>query len=402
MNTALLVAASLAVALVLLRLKVSNGPAMSVGALFMALTSKMGLSGIIKAAWAALSSSQTLTILGAMLLVVMLEDLMSRFGLTDRLMSSLGKLIPDKRVHMVILPAFMGLLPSAGGALLSCPMVEKASDGIGLAAEKKAFCNFWFRHVMEFIAPVYTALIMLSQLSGRSMGSILRALAPICAIVLVSALPVAFYKTKRMPRPVEASRHGRRRALVDAAISLSPLVVVLVLVIAFGLSPIVALIPVILALAAIYKPGAKDLKLMSVKVFNPSVIAMVLGIMFYKEVLTASGGIAALGQSFLDFGMPKLAMIVALPFATGFLTGMSSATIALTLPILMTMYGPDAMTPQVAALAYTSCNIGMNLTPTHLCLVLTADYFKVDMIKLIGMMLFPAAVTIAAAILILY
>lgn len=402
MNTALLVAASLAVALVLLRLKVANGPAMATGALFMAITSGMSLAGILKAAWAALTSSQTLTILGTMLLVVVLEDLMSRFGLTDRLMHSLSKLIPDKRVHMVILPAFMGLLPSAGGALLSCPMVEKASDGIGLSAEKKAFSNFWFRHVMEFIAPVYTALIMLSQLSGRSMGSILRVLAPICVIVLVSALPVAFFRTKRMPKPVEPSPSGRRRALMDAAVSLLPLVIVLLLVIAFGLSPIIALIPVILALFAIYRPGVSDLRKMSVKVFNPSVIAMVLGIMFYKEVLTASGGIAALGQSFLDFGMPKLAMIVALPFATGFLTGMSSATIALTLPILMTMYGPEAITPQVAALAYTSCNIGMNLTPTHLCLVLTADYFKVDMVKLIGMMLFPAAVSITAAILILY
>lgn len=402
MNTALLVAASLAVALVLLRLKVANGPAMATGALFMAITSGMSLAGILKAAWAALTSSQTLTILGTMLLVVVLEDLMSRFGLTDRLMHSLSKLIPDKRVHMVILPAFMGLLPSAGGALLSCPMVEKASDGIGLSAEKKAFSNFWFRHVMEFIAPVYTALIMLSQLSGRSMGSILRVLAPICVIVLVSALPVAFFRTKRMPKPVEPSPSGRRRALMDAAVSLLPLVIVLLLVIAFGLSPIIALIPVILALFAIYRPGVSDLRKMSVKVFNPSVIAMVLGIMFYKEVLTASGGIAALGQAFLDFGMPKLAMIVALPFATGFLTGMSSATIALTLPILMTMYGPEAITPQVAALAYTSCNIGMNLTPTHLCLVLTADYFKVDMVKLIGMMLFPAAVSITAAILILY
>ncbi len=402
MNTALLVAASLAVALVLLRLKVANGPAMAIGALFMALTSGMDLSGMLKAAWAAVTSSQTLTILGAMLLVVTLEDIMSRFGLTDRLMASLGKLIPDKRVHMVILPAFMGLLPSAGGALLSCPMVEKASDGIGLPADKKAFCNFWFRHVMEFIAPVYTALIMLSQLSGRSMGSILRALAPICVVVLVSALPVAFYRTKRMPRPIETNPGGRRRALLDVAVSLSPLAAVLVLVIGFGLSPIVALIPVIFILSAIYRPGAKDLKQMSVKVFNPSVITMVLGIMFYKEVLTASGGITALGQSFLDFGMPKLAMIVALPFATGFLTGMSSATIALTLPILLAMYGADAITPQVAALAYTSCCIGMNLTPTHLCLVLTANYFKVDMIKLIGMMLFPAAATIAAAVLILY
>ncbi len=402
MNTAILVAISLAVALVLIRLKVQNGLAMSIGALVMVITTGMGLTKLFQTAWVTLKSEQTLTIVGVMILVMMLEEMMSRFGLIDKLISSLSRLLPDKRIHMIILPAFMGLLPSAGGALLSCPMVEKASDGMEISAYKKAFSNFWFRHVMEFIAPVYTAIIMLSQLSMQPMGVILRTLLPVAAIATLVALPVAFAGTKKMPKNAADMEGTKRHAMKDLLTSISPLALILVMVIVFGLNPFFAIIPVILALAVIFRPKAADYKAILKKGFNLNIMFMVLGIMFYKEVLTASGGIDSLARTFTDMGLPQLAMVLALPFAIGFLTGMASPTIALSLPVLISMYGLSGITPQIAALTYVGCNFGMKLTPTHLCLVLTADYFKVDMIKLIGMMILPAALTILASALLLY
>lgn len=402
MNTALLVAISLAAGLVLIWFKVHNGIAMSIGALIMAFTSGMGLPKLASTAWATLISEQTLTIIGVMVLVVSLEDMMSRFGLTDRLISSLDRLLPDRRIHMMILPAFMGLLPSAGGALLSCPMVEKASEGMGISPYKKAFANFWFRHVMEFIAPVYTGLIMLSQLSMLPLGSILRALLPVGIIATAVAVPVAFYGTKRALKQASRAIGTRRSALKDLAASLSPLVTILVLVIAFGLNPFFALIPVLIAMAAAYRPGKATVRAILAKAFNPSMLFMVVGVMFYKEVLTASGGIDSLGRAFTELGLPKLAMIIALPFSIGFLTGMSSPSVVLSIPILVNMYGPSFITPQVAALVYMGCNFGMKLTPTHLCLVLTCNYFKVNMMKLIAMMVIPVALTILASALILY
>mgnify|MGYP000939917422 CR=1 FL=1 len=379
---------------------------MSAGALVVTIASGMDLAGIARTAWDTLRSLQTISILGTMLLVMALESLMTRYGLIDRLIASLGKLIPDRRAHMMILPAFMGLLPSAGGALLSCPMVDKASDGSGMSPEQKAFTNFWFRHIMEFIAPVYTALIILTQLTELPMASVLRPLLPMAAIATLAGLPVSFARARKAKpaaraKAADEKAAGFRGALKDLALSFAPIVVVLVLVIAFGLSPMVALLPVILALVVIFRPTAKDFKEMAVKVLNPGIITMVLGIMFYKEALSASGGISALADAFTRLGLPMRAMIVALPFSVGLLTGMSSVTMALALPILISMYGLGAMTPHVAALAYVGCNMGMNLTPTHLCLVLTVGYFKVDLIKVIGMIFIPAMVTLAAALLIL-
>ncbi|HOA15774.1 MAG TPA: DUF401 family protein [Bacillota bacterium] len=401
MNTAILVVISLAVVLALIRLKVPNGIAMAAGGIVVILASGMGLGGILRTVGTTLGSAQTQSVLATMLLVIVLEQLMTNFGLTDRLVASLGRLIPDKRVHMVLLPAFMGLLPSAGGALLSCPMVDRASDGSEASPEKKAFANFWFRHIMEFIAPVYTAIIILAQITKLPMASLLRAMLPMALVATAVGIPVAFRGTRK-PAPRPSDGDGKKRdALRGLVLSVLPLAAVLIMVITFGLSPIVALIPVILALIAIYRPKPPDYRKMAANVFNPAMIGMIIGLMFYKDALTGSGGIEALGSTFSGFGlsMPLLALL--LPFAVGFLTGMSSVTMALVMPILISMYGIEAITPQLAALSYTGCNMGMNLTPTHLCLVLTVDYFKVDLIKVIGLLLLPAMAVMAAALLIL-
>lgn len=400
MDKALLVAASLAVILILIRLKVQNGLAMAAGGVIVVLFSGMGPTGLVSTAWNTVKSTQTLNILGTMLMVMALEQIMSRYGLIDRIIGSLGRLIPDKRVHMVILPMFMGLLPSAGGALLSCPMVEKAADGTGAGPEKQAFANFWFRHMMEFIVPIYTALIILTQITGTSIALILRSLFPVAAVATAAGLPVAFMGSSKA-RPLEPLNGRRRDAVKGVALSLLPIVAVIVLVVGFGLNPTAAIVPSVIALLVVYRPKAGELKKMAANVLKPGVIFMVIGIMFYKEALTGSGGIEALASAFSGFGLPMQAMVMALPFAVGFLTGMSSVTVAITLPILFTMYGTGAINAQLAALAYASCVMGMNLTPTHLCLVLTVGYFKVDLVKVIGMIVMPAAATLAAAFLLL-
>jgi integral membrane protein (TIGR00529 family) len=230
----------------------------------------------------------------------------------------------------------------------------------------------------------------------------LRVMLPIALIATLAPVPMIFVGTKRVNAERTEGMESRRKAALSLFLSVLPIVVILILVIAFGFSPIGAIIPVLIALYAIFRPSMTYYKAALIKIFNPSTMLMILGIMFYKETLSASGGVNALGTTFAAFGLPRLAMVLALPFAVGFLTGLTSATVVLAIPILASMYGTAFITPQIAALAYTGAVIGINLTPTHLCLVLTVNYFKVDLVKIIGMMLLPAAITLLAAALILY
>ena len=75
------------------------------------------------------------------------------------------KLISDK-TSFGGMPAFLGFLPSLGGALFSAPMVENASRRYDMTPEQKTAINYWFRHIWEFANPIMPGLLLLHKLPG--------------------------------------------------------------------------------------------------------------------------------------------------------------------------------------------------------------------------------------------
>ena len=66
----------------------------------------------------------TLTLVFATLFIMLLSQLYKETGLINILSRSLGGLIRNSKVIVSLLPAVIGLMPVAGGALMSAPMVE--------------------------------------------------------------------------------------------------------------------------------------------------------------------------------------------------------------------------------------------------------------------------------------
>lgn len=64
------------------------------------------------------------------------------------LSEGLGRIVSNSKLVVSMLPAIIGLLPVAGGALMSAPLVEAETDRLGLKAEKKTYVNVWFRHTI--------------------------------------------------------------------------------------------------------------------------------------------------------------------------------------------------------------------------------------------------------------
>jgi len=91
-------------------------------------------------------------ILVAVLMIVFLSELMKRKGRIKTMVDSLRRLLGDPR-GCGAGPAIIGFLPIIGGAMISAPMVEEASDELGLSPEKKTFLNYWFRHLWEYTFP---------------------------------------------------------------------------------------------------------------------------------------------------------------------------------------------------------------------------------------------------------
>jgi len=101
--------------------------------------------------------------------------------------------------------------------------------------------------------------------------------------------------------------------------------------------------------------------------------------------------------------LPTLAILAALPFLVGFATGLSLPFVGIAFPLLVPFIAPDLEVNSYALLlAYTSGMVGLLLSPLHLCLILSAEYFKATLAKVYRYILPPLLAMEAIVILIYY
>jgi hypothetical protein len=81
------------------------------------------------------------------------------------------------------------------------------------------------------------------------------------------------------------------------------------------------------------------------------------------------------------------------------LTGVNQAYVAIAFPLLVPIVGTGAPDMVLLTFAFVSGFTGILLSPAHLCLALTAEYFKADMKDVYRILVLPAAAVFAAALL---
>ena len=125
---------------------------------------------------------------------------------------------------------------------------------------------------------------------------------------------------------------------------------------------------------------------------------LLVGAMLLKTVVGSSGMVRDLAEELADLRVPMALVIFLLPFAAGMLTGMAvafvTATFTLLAGVLATGAGPD---PAATVLAYASGYMGVMLSPVHICLVLTREYFGAKLGTVYLRLLPPAAVVLGVA-----
>ena len=127
---------SIIIFLIMLYRKSGLGISLTVTALFMSFLS-VGVSETTIVLIDTCIDPVTLTLVFASFFIMVLSILYKETGLVNTLTSSLGGFIKNSKLMVSLLPAVIGLLPVAGGALMSAPMVEAEADKLGLDETKK-------------------------------------------------------------------------------------------------------------------------------------------------------------------------------------------------------------------------------------------------------------------------
>ncbi len=120
-------------------------------------------------------------------------------------------------------------------------------------------------------------------------------------------------------------------------------------------------------------------------------IFLVFGILSFQTLLELSGAVGSIQALATEHNLPVDLIIFLVAFSSGLLTGMLAALIALSYSLLGAfLYQPEII-PANIIWAFTCGYVGMMVSPTHLCLTLTNQFFKSNLLQVVRNMLLPLA-----------
>jgi hypothetical protein len=394
LNPSLALIVSIAGILILLRLKAHPGIAVLFGSLVLSLL-VVPLGSIPNLMVGTLMDYQTLRLLVIIAAAMTLSSLMESRGLLTKLATVMESVGPKLAVHVI--PSVIGLVPMPAGALVSATTLRDMIKRMGLAPEEITFINYWFRHVWEFSWPVYQAVIIVSVVLSVRLSSVVITLFPMTILAILFG---ALLSHKILKKRVS---EGKRKASVSVASDLlkaSWPIFLLVLLILVGLDAVVAFPLALTLLALQQRVRWPELKKALKYGLDPKILFLLYAIMLYKATIEGSGSAYSLFSDMQSIGVPAFVILITLPFLIAMATGLSIAYAGIAFPLLVPFIASNiGMDGPALILAYTSGMVGLLLSPLHLCLILSAEYFKAELTKVYRYILPPVIVieTIALA-----
>ena len=335
-----------------------------------------------------LIDSQTLHLVFALLFILLLSEIMKEAGRMRTMIDSFAAVTKDLRAVVALLPAMIGLMPIVGGALVSAPLVVEASDALKLSPERRTFLNYWFRHIWEYFLPTYPGVILASVLVGVSLRTIAAYHLPLTLAAIAGGIYFGFREVAK----VEEGRGGSGwwRGVHGVISSLLPLLVVLFMIIALRV-PLAYSLLVAIGIELLRSRGVwrrmKEILVRTVQ--SAQVLITVVMVIYFKQMLEASRAVDGFHHGLSHMGVPPLILLVVLPFCIGLMTGLTIAFVGVAFPILMPILKGGDNVFVYLMLAYASGYCGVLLSPLHLCLVLTKDYFKAELKKVYRILMAP-------------
>jgi integral membrane protein (TIGR00529 family) len=379
----------------LLKLKWNLGAVMLIGAAALGLLMGLAPPAIFKIALHASVDASAVSLIVALALIMVLENVLRKTETLKRMVDSMKGLVGDQRLVMALMPAIIGILPSAGGAYFSAPMVEASADGSHIRPERKSFINYWFRHIWEYISPLYPGFIIMAKVAGVGMGRIFLYQIAFPLTVLATGAMYAFKDVR--PAGRVSARRSKREDLAVMMVSISPILVVMLLVMALKVDIAVAMVIVVAGLFVYFRYGPSRIWATLKESISYKTLLLVLGVEIFRAVMKGSGAVDHLPQFFQSEGVPVVLILFILPFLVGMITGITLAFVGVTFPMLLPLIGGSNPDMAMLAFAFASGFAGVMFSPVHLCLVLTKDYFKSELWPIYKIMLIPEGLVIAVA-----
>lgn len=374
--------------------RLSLGNAFFSGSIVMGLMFGMTPLSMIHSIFASLTHPKTLSLGVIVSLILVLSHSMELAGQMTRLLDRFQGLVVRPKINLVIFPALIGLLPMPGGAIFSAPMVKSLGRRQNLSNDQLSFINYWFRHIWEYWWPLYPGVLLTTTLANLDLWVFVLFLFPLTSMALLVGYRPLKILGKHNGATGDLNPHSRP-ALKPFIKELAPVLIAIGLGLGSGAVLSVVLQPygtdiakeiglilaLLLAIIWVWRVNglsvSKRLKILK----EPQLwqlFYMVAAILVFKGMLEDSHAVEGISKELLRWHVPLMPITVILPFLVGGVVGITIAFVGTTFPILISLihsFGESQSMLAYMMLALVSGFMGVLLSPLHLCLLLSNEYF---------------------------
>ncbi|MCR8455830.1 MAG: DUF401 family protein [Candidatus Korarchaeota archaeon] len=326
----------------------------------------------------AFSTSNSINVIfNALIKMSSIDNILLAFALME--IPLIGKLLEnpltenisflDRRVASVMGPAIFGFLAVPGGAVLSCPLVDRII-GNDLPVNKKAALNVWFRHITFFVYPLSTALIVAVALSGLDL---VVAIAYMFPMLIVSVIIGYMFYLRGLSGGKNAG--GKLYPGAITIIILAPVVQIVanILKLSMELSAFIGVTVAFLLSIFYVKITFRKVLALAKRIEAWEFGLVYLAIMFYGYVFAQT----SVSDVIYSLSPPRLLLTVIIPFLMGVATGRVQLALTILIPLYKGLFG--VIDYFILTAMYTASSAGYLMSPVHPCLVLTSKYFRLNL-----------------------
>jgi integral membrane protein (TIGR00529 family) len=360
---------SLIIIILLVVKRVSYGIALLIGTLVLGVFSQLNPQQFLEVFTLTLTDWTTLDLVLIISLIPILALSMDKTGMVNNLIISIRKAFSGRAV-LVTLPALMGALPMPGGALLSAPLIDKEAERHKLAGEEKSFINIWFRHWLFFIYPLEPALILAATITNIGLYELILIQAPSLILYLFLGY---FVSVRRVSDDNKDEQRRDLKTLLSIPLNMSPILLVVILNI-FGMHMAAALAMGVALVLIFKKVNPRRAASILRRGFNWKLPLAIIGVMSLRHMIVYTDVLSEILPYLKAIGLSTIVLLIIISWAIGLATAMPEAGIAIILPIALVLI--KDVTPIMISILYLAVIFSYIISPMHLCLVLTVEYYR--------------------------
>ena len=337
-----------------------------------------------------LHQTRTYDLIISLYLIMCMEILLRSSGTLANMVNALKKAFSSDKAIIAIMPFFLGVLPSVGGARFSCPIVEESSRQYNASQEDKAAINYWFRHPCELFNPIVPGMIMACSISGVAYSEFLKGTFWICIVWLILGWILLIQPLKKIDtaeniedKAADTSEPEAKTSLVDVFLAIMPIFITFLLVVFLDLNASIAMIlsTSLLYIILLLRKAEISLKDAILGAVDKKMFINIGFILYFVQILEDTGALSDVVAAFQAAPLPTPVIIAGITFVVAILTGMSQAYIAIVMPISAALSQSGDMLLLIITMVFGLA--GLMLTPIHVCFTVTTDYFNASFFKVL-------------------